>query len=119
MTLTSDLLPAAQHYALFAAALTLFSLSITRDKMQYGTFVWICIIALPVLQIAWSLWETIREVLADGSRAAPCIVIQALVHATAIVIITLATLGMVGQSRNDLPRRVRLEPTIGQPRTPR
>ena len=66
MTLSSELLPAMQHYAVLAAALALFSLSLTHLKWRFPIWVWLVAVALPVIQIAWSLWETIGEVVAPG-----------------------------------------------------
>lgn len=113
MTLPSELLPAAQHYVVLGAALTLFSLSIAHGKKRFGPWVWLCIVALPIGQINWSLWETIREVLAAGNHAA---VFQSLAHAVAILFVLWMVLCMAGRSSNDLPKRVRLEPTVGQPK---
>lgn len=67
MTLSSDLLPAMQHYALLAAALALLSLSLANVKRRPGVWVWYLVLLLPVAQIGWSLWETIREVNAAGA----------------------------------------------------
>ena len=52
MTLSSELLPAMQHYALLAAALALFSLSLTHVKRRFGAWVWLTIVVLPVSQMA-------------------------------------------------------------------
>lgn len=70
MTLPSELLPAMQHYALFAAALALFSLSLTHARRRFGIWVWLLIVVLPVAQIAWSLWETVSEVVAAATLQA-------------------------------------------------
>lgn len=117
MTLPSELLPAAQHYAVLGAALTLFSLSIAHSKLRFGTFVWLCVVTLPMVQIAWSLWETICEALAAGEHASLSIVVRSLAHAVAIVIVLGVVLRIAGRSSNDLPKRVRLEPTVGTPST--
>ena len=112
MTLSSELLPAVQHYALFAAALTLFSLSLTHVKRRFGSWVWLLVVALPVGQITWSLWETISEVVASEGQGAWRIVVQALAHGLAIVLVLVVVLCIASRSSNDLPRRVRLEPTV-------
>ena len=125
MTLSSELLPAMQHYALLAAALALFSLSLTHVKRRFGVWVWLMIVVLPVSQMAWSLWETIYEVAAVqstsgqpplGSQAAWTIVVQALVHGLAISLVLTVVLRIASRSENELPRRVKLEPTIDRPR---
>lgn len=122
MTLSSELLPAMQHYALLAAALALFSLSLTHVKRRFGAWVWLMIVVLPVSQMAWSLWETIYEVAAVQSgqpplgQAAWTIVVQALVHGLAISLVLTVVLRIASRSRNELPRRVKLEPTIDRPR---
>lgn len=128
MTLSSELLPAMQHYALLAAALALFSLSLTHVKRRFGVWMWLMIVVLPVSQMAWSLWETIYEVAAVqsasgqhgqpplGSQAAWTIVVQALVHGLAILLVLTVVLRTASRSRNELPRRVKLEPTIDRPR---
>ena len=113
MTLSSELLPAMQHYALFAAALALFSLSLTHVKKRFGIWVWFLVVVPPVAQITWSLWETISEVVAVESHAAWRIVVQVLAHGVAILFVSVVVLYMASRSRDDLPRRVRLEPTIG------
>ena len=81
------------------------------------------IVVLPVSQMAWSLWETIYEVAAVqsgqpplGSQAAWTIVVQALVHGLAISLVLTVVLRLASRSRNELPRRVKLEPTIDRPR---
>ena len=66
MTLSSELLPAMQHYALLAAALALFSLSLTHLKKRFSVWLWLMIVMLPITQMAWSLWETVVEVAAVG-----------------------------------------------------
>ena len=124
MTLSSELLPAMQHYALLAAALALFSLSLTHVKRRFGVWMWLMIVVLPVSQMAWSLWETIYEAAAVqstggqalGSQAAWTIVVQALVHGLAISLVLTVVLRIASRSRNELPRRVKLEPTIDRPR---
>ena len=125
MTLSSELLPAMQHYALLAAALALFSLSLTHVKRRFGAWVWLTIVVLPVSQMAWSLWETIYEVAAVqstrgqpplGSQAAWTIVVQVLVHGLAILLVLTVVLRIASRSGNELPRRVKLEPTIDRPR---
>ena len=126
MTLSFELLPAMQHYALLAAALALFSLSLTHVKKRFSVWVWLMIVVLPVVQMAWSLWETIYEVVAAASlstggqppvdHAVWLTVVQALVHGLAIVLILVVVLHIASRSSNDLPRRVRLEPTVGAPR---
>ena len=124
MTLSSELLPAMQHYALLAAALALFSLSLTHVKRRFGVWMWLMIVVLPVSQMAWSLWETICEAAAVqstggqplGSQAAWTIVVQALVHGLAISLVLTVVLRIASRSRNELPRRVKLEPTIDRPR---
>ena len=116
MTLSTDLLPAMQHYALFAAALALFSLSLAHVKRQFGVWVWFAVIALPVIQIVWSLWETIEEVEAVGSHGASRIILQALIHGFAILLVSVAVLVVASRVRSNFPKRVRLEPTIGGPR---
>ena len=127
MTLPSELLPAMQHYALFAAALALFSLSLTHAKKRFGIWVWLLIVVLPVAQIAWSLWETVSEVVAAANSAstdgqppagsdAVLIVVQALFHGLAIAVVLAVVLCLASRSSNKLPRRVRLEPTVGNPR---
>lgn len=127
MTLPSELLPAMQHYALFAAALALFSLSLTHAKRRFGIWVWLLIVVLPVAQIAWSLWETVSEVIAAANAAstdgypagsdAVLIVVQALFHGLAIAVVLAVVLCLASQpNSNKLPGRVRLEPTVGGPR---
>ena len=116
MTLSTDLLPAMQHYALFAAALALFSLSLSHVKRQFGVWAWFLVIALPVFQIVWSLWETIEEVEAVGSDGAFRIILQALVHGFAILLVSVAVLVVANRARSSFPKRVRFEPTIGSPR---
>ena len=124
MTLSSELLPAMQHYALLAAALALFSLSLTHVKRRFGVWMWLMIVVLPVSQMAWSLWETIYEAAAVqstsgqplGSQAAWTIVVQALVHGLAILLVLTVVLRIASRSGNELPRRVKLEPTIDRPR---
>ena len=70
MTLSSELLPAMQHYALLAAALALFSLSLTHLKKRFSVWLWLMIVMLPVTQMAWSLWETVVEwLLSEGPAA--------------------------------------------------
>ena len=113
MTLPSELLPAAQHYAVLGAALTLFSLSIAHSKMRVTILVWLCVTTLPMVQIAWSLLETIREALNAGDHASLSIVVRSLAHAVAIVIVLAVVLHIAGRSSNDSPKRVRLEPTVG------
>ena len=124
MTLPSELLPAMQHYALFAAALALFSLSLTHVKRRFSVWVWLVVVVLPIAQIAWSLWETIEAVAAHGQRQPPAgghaawlIVAQALLHGLAIVVVLAVVLyvAVVSRSGDDLPRRVRIEPTVGGP----
>ena len=126
MTLSADLLPAMQHYALFAAAFALFSLSLTHVKRRFGIWVWlmVMVVVLPVFQMAWSLWETIREVVAvegivgqspRGSHAAWWIVAQALVHGVTILLVLLVVLCIASRTSSELPRRVKLEPTVGGP----
>ena len=123
MTLSSELLPAMQHYALLAAALALFSLSLTHVKRRFGVWMWLMIVVLPVSQMAWSLWETIYEAAAVqstsgqplGSQAAWTIVVQALVHGLAILLVLTVVLRIASRSRHELPRRVKLEPTIDRP----
>ena len=118
-----------QHYALFAAALALFSLSLTQSKKRFGVWVWLAIVVLPVIQMAWSLWETIWEAVAAqsangqparefGNHAAWLIVVQALAHGIAIVLVLAVVLCIASASRSSskLPTRVRLEPTVGHPR---
>lgn len=116
MTLSSDLLPAMQHYALLAAALALFSLSLTHLRKRPGVWVWFVVVSPPVAQILWSLWETIREVDAGGKQAASWIIAQALAHGLATLIVSVAVLWVATRSRHELPRRVRLEPTVGRPK---
>ena len=116
MTLSTDLLPAMQHYALFAAALALFSLSLTHVKTQFGVWVWFAVIALPVFQILWSLWQTIEKVEAAGSDGAFRIIPQALIHGFAILLVSAAALAVASRARSDFPKRVRFEPTVGSPR---
>ena len=124
MTLPSELLPAMQHYALFAAALALFSLSLTHVKRRFSVWVWLVVVVLPIAQIAWSLWETIEAVAAPGQMQPPAgghaawlIVAQALLHGLAIVVVLAVVLyvAVVSRSGDDLPRRVRIEPTVGGP----
>ena len=124
MTLSSELLPAMQHYALLAAALALFSLSLTHVKRPFSVWVWITIVVLPFIQMAWSLWETICEVVAVestrqpplGSHAAWIVVVQALVHGLAILFVLVMVPHIARRSRNELLGRRRREPTIGHPR---
>ena len=125
MTLSSELLPAMQHYALLAAALALFSVSLTHVKRRFGAWVWLTIVVLPVSQMARSLWETIYEAAAVqstggqpplGSQAAWTIVVQVLVHGLAILLVLTVVLRIASRSGNELPRRVKLEPTIDRPR---
>ena len=126
MTLSSELLPAMQHYALFAAALALFSLSLTHVKRRFGIWVWlmVMVVVLPVFQMAWSLWETIRAAVAvEGIAGQPplgngttwWIVAQALVHGVTILLVLLVVLCIASRTSSQLPKRVRLEPTIGRP----
>ena len=51
MTLPSELLPAAQHYALLAVAVTLLSLSVTHFKWQLSVWWWLVMMVLPVVQM--------------------------------------------------------------------
>ena len=124
MTLPSELLPAMQHYALFAAALALFSLSLTHVKKRFSVWLWLVVVVLPIAQIAWSLWETIEAVAAHGQPQPPAgghaawlIVAQALLHGLTIVVVLAVVLyvAVVSRSGNDLPRRVRIEPTVEGP----
>ena len=120
MTLSSEMLPAMQHYALLAAALALFSLSLTHLKRRFSIWVWLVVVVLPFIQMAWSLLETISEVVAvEGikleSREVCLIVGQALAHGVAIVLVLVVVLRIASQSKNEMPKRVRLEPTIGPP----
>ena len=123
MTLSSELLPAMQHYALLAAALALFSLSLTHVKRRFGVWMWLMIVVLPVSQMAWSLWETIYEATAVQSASQPplesqaawTIVVQALVHGLAILLVLTVVLRIASRSRHELPRRVKLEPIIDRP----
>lgn len=125
MTLSSELLPAMQHYAVLAAALALFSLSLTHLKRRFPIWVWLVVVVLPVSQIAWSLWETIDEIAPRSvngqppleSDAAGLIVLQALVHGVAIALVLVVVLWIASRSNHELPRRVRLEPTVGSPRS--
>ena len=123
MTLTSELLPATQHYALLAVAVTLFSLTTTQFKVRLNVWVWLAMVVLPVAQMAWSLWETVWEAVLGqstlgqpvhepGSYAAWAIVVQALAHGVAIALVLAVVLHVVGQTRDAMPRRVRLEPTV-------
>lgn len=121
MTLPSELLPAMQHYSLLAAALTVFTLSFKHVKRPLGTWVWLVVFLLPIIQIAWSLWETINEVAGvEGTYGQPplgshstLIVVQALIHGLAISLVSAMVLYIANRSHNKLPRRVKLEPTIG------
>lgn len=125
MTLPSELLPAMQHYALLAAALALFSLSLTHIKKRFSVWVWLMIVMLPVTQMAWSLWETVVEVAAVGrpsgqppleGHAAWIVVVRALLHGLAILIVLAVVLRIASRASNELPRRVKLEPTVAPPR---
>ena len=116
MTLSTDLLPAMQHYALFAAALTLFSLSLTHVKRRFGLWVWFLVLALPVFQIGWSLWETIEEVEAAGSHAASWIIFRAVLHGLAITFVSGVVLVVASRPGDDFPKRVKFKLTISGPR---
>ena len=124
MTLSSELLPAMQHYALLAAALALFSLSLTHTKRRFSVWVWVMIVVLPFTQMAWSLWETVYEVAAVGrssgqpslaGHAAWIVVVRALLHGLAILLVLAVVLRIANRSSNELPRRRRLEPTVAPP----
>lgn len=114
MTLSSDLLPAMQHYALLAAALALLSLSLANVKRRPGVWVWYLVLLLPVAQIGWSLWETIREVNAAGGHAARWTIVQAVGHGVATLLVSVTLLYIATRSAH-LPRQVRLEPTVAPP----
>lgn len=88
----------------------------------------VMVVVLPVFQMAWSLWETIREVVAVegiagqpplGNGAAWWIVAQALVHGVTILLVLLVVLCIASRTSSELPRRVKLEPTIGRPASKR
>ena len=120
MTLTSELLPATQHYALLAVAVALFSLTITHFKTRLNVGVWLAMVVLPAAQLAWSLWETIWETVVGtpheiGSHAAWAIVVQTLAHGVAIALVLAVVLHVLRQPRGGMPRRVRLEPTVQSP----
>ena len=123
MTLTSELLPAIQHYALLAVSVTLLSLTITQSKRRLPTWVWLAMVVLPVAQMAWSLWETVWETLvgentvgqapAELGSDAVAIVVQTLAHGLAIALVLAIVLHVVRQtSAGAMPKRVRLEPTV-------
>ena len=116
MTLSSELLPAVQHYALLAAGLTLFSLSLTHVKQRFSRWLWPLLMALPIAQMEWSVWETISSAIAadEADRQLP-IAFQALVHGIAIWLILAVVLYMANQPGQELPRRVKLEPTVRPP----
>lgn len=122
MTLSSELLPAMQHYALLAAALALFSLSLTHLKKRFSVWMWLMIVVLPTTQMAWSLWETIYAAVGRpsgqpslGGDAAWTVVVQALLHGLAISLVLVTVPRIASRSHRELPRRRRLEPTIGPP----
>ena len=116
MTLSSEFLPAMQHYALLAVALTLFSLSLAHVKRRFSNWLWLVLMAPPIAQMEWSLWEAISgTVAADGTDSQPLIVLQALAHGIVIVLVLAVALYIASQSSNKLPRRVRLGPTVGLP----
>lgn len=83
------------------------------------------IVMLPVTQMAWSLWETVVEVAAVGrpsgqppleGHAAWIVVVRALLHGLAILIVLAVVLRIASRASNELPRRVKLEPTVAPPR---
>ena len=116
MTLSSELLPAVQHYALLAAGLTLFSLSLAHVKRRFSRWLWPMFMALPVAQMEWSLWETVSStVAADSAERQPLIAVQALVHGIAIGLVLVMVLHIANRSGSEPPRRVRLEPTVSPP----
>lgn len=116
MTLSSEVLPAMQHYALLAVALALFSLSLTHVKRRFSKWLWLVLMAPPVAQMEWSLWEVIWGAAAvDSANGQPLVVIQAMAHGMAIVLVLALVLYIANQSTNELPRRVRLEPTVSPP----
>lgn len=121
MTLTSELLPAIQHYALLAVSVTLLSLTITQSKRRLPTWVWLAMVVLPVGQMAWSLWETVWETIVGENTVgqaptggdAAAIVVQTLAHGVAIALVLAIVLHVVRQtSAGAMPKRVRLEPTV-------
>ena len=126
MTLPSELLPAAQHYALLAVAVTLLSLSVTHFKWQLSVWWWLVMMVLPVVQMVWSLGETVWATVAGEetfgeplrgpeSHLVWATVIRACAHGVAIALVLVVVLLAVRRHTGGIPRRVRLEPTVGFP----
>lgn len=126
MTLPSELLPATQHYALLAVAVTLFSLSVTHFTWRSSLWVWLAMVLLPVTQMAWSLGETIwATVVGEGTFGQPlrglerdlawATVVRALAHGVAIGLVVVVVLHAIRHHGGRIRRRVRLEPTVGPP----
>lgn len=116
MTLTFDLLPASQHYALLGIAIALFSLTLALRSKRRIPKVWpwaaTAMVAVPTAQIAWSLWERITTNAAFGWTVA-----HLFAHGLAILLVVSTALYMMRRFEK-APRRTRVEPTIGAAKQP-
>ena len=116
MTLTFDLLPASQHYALLGIAIALFSLTLALPSKRRVPKVWpwaaAAMVAIPTAQMAWSLWERINTSAAFGWTAA-----HLFAHGVAILLIVSVALYMVRRFEK-VAKRARVEPTIGAAKLP-
>ena len=116
MTLTFDLLPASQHYALLGIAIALFSLTLALRSKRRIPKVWpwaaTAMVAVPTAQMVWSLWEGITTNAAFGWTVA-----HLLAHGLAILLIVSTALYMMRRFEK-APKRARVEPTVGAAKLP-